>query len=75
MVPLVLWFHVFIAKLLSKNIYPIYYTTRCCMLRRAKNTPIRSFVSRTVNLERGDTVQVTMPKPYIKYKIISSSRS
>jgi hypothetical protein len=27
------------------------------------------------NLERGDTVQVTMPKPYIKYKIISSSRS
>jgi putative MFS transporter len=23
----------------------------------------------------GDTVQVTMPKPYIKYKIISSSRS
>jgi hypothetical protein len=28
-----------------------------------------------VNLERGDTVQVTMPKPYIKYKIISSSRS
>ena len=25
--------------------------------------------------ERGDTVQVTMPKPYIKYKIISSSRS
>jgi hypothetical protein len=26
-------------------------------------------------LERGDTVQVTMPKPYIKYKIISSSRS
>jgi hypothetical protein len=28
-----------------------------------------------VNLERGDMVQVTMPKPYIKYKIISSSRS
>jgi hypothetical protein len=28
-----------------------------------------------VNLERGDTVQVTMQKPYIKYKIISSSRS
>jgi hypothetical protein len=28
-----------------------------------------------VNLERGDTVQVTIPKPYIKYKIISSSRS
>jgi hypothetical protein len=28
-----------------------------------------------VNLERGDTVQVTMSKPYIKYKIISSSRS
>ena len=28
-----------------------------------------------VNLERGDTVQVTMAKPYIKYKIISSSRS
>jgi hypothetical protein len=29
------------------------------------------------NLERGDAVQVTMPKPYpyIKYKIISSSRS
>jgi hypothetical protein len=27
------------------------------------------------DLERGDTVQVTMPKPYIKYKIISSSRS
>jgi hypothetical protein len=49
--------------------------TRCCTLRRAKNTPTRSFVSRTVNLERGDTVQVTMPKPYIKYKIISSSRS
>jgi hypothetical protein len=23
--------------------------TRCCMLRRAKNTPTRSFVSRTVN--------------------------
>ena len=42
---------------------------------RAKNTPTRSFVRRTVNLERGDTVQVTMPKPYIKYKIISSSRS
>ena len=49
--------------------------TRCCMLRCAKNTPTRSFVSRTVNLERGDTIQVTMPKPYIKYKIISSSRS
>ena len=29
----------------------------------------------SVNLDRGDTVQVTMPKPYIKYKIISSSRS
>ena len=29
----------------------------------------------THNLERGDTVQVTMQKPYIKYKIISSSRS
>jgi hypothetical protein len=28
-----------------------------------------------VNRERGDTVQVTMPKPYIKYQIISSSRS
>jgi hypothetical protein len=28
-----------------------------------------------INLERGDTVQVTMPKPYIKYKIISSCRS
>jgi hypothetical protein len=28
-----------------------------------------------LNLERGDTVQVTMPKPYIKYKIIPSSRS
>jgi hypothetical protein len=28
-----------------------------------------------VNLERGNTVQVIMPKPYIKYKIISSSRS
>jgi hypothetical protein len=28
-----------------------------------------------VNLERGGTVQVAMPKPYIKYKIISSSRS
>ena len=24
-------------------------TTRCCTLRRAKNTPTRSFVSRTVN--------------------------
>ena len=24
---------------------------------------------------RGDTVQVTMPKQYIKYKIISSGRS
>jgi hypothetical protein len=23
-----------------------------------------------VNLERGDTVQVTMPKPYIKYKTV-----
>ena len=50
--------------------------TRCCTLRRAKNTPTRLFVSRcAVNLERKDTVQVTMPKPYIKYKIISSSRS
>ena len=29
--------------------------TRCCTLHRAKNTPTRSFVSRTVNLERGDT--------------------
>jgi hypothetical protein len=28
-----------------------------------------------VNLERGETVQVTMPKSHIKYKIISSSRS
>jgi hypothetical protein len=28
-----------------------------------------------VNLERGDTVQVIMPKRYIKYKIISSSRT
>jgi hypothetical protein len=28
-----------------------------------------------VNLEREDMVQVTMPKPHIKYKIISSSRS
>jgi hypothetical protein len=28
-----------------------------------------------VNLERGDMVQVTMQKPYIKYKIISSGRS
>jgi hypothetical protein len=28
-----------------------------------------------VNLERVNTVQVTMPKPHIKYKIISSSRS
>jgi hypothetical protein len=26
-------------------------------------------------LERGDTVQVAMQKSYIKYKIISSSRS
>jgi uncharacterized membrane protein len=25
------------------------FTTRCCTLRRAKNTPTRSFVSRTVN--------------------------
>jgi len=24
-------------------------TTRCCTLRRVKNTPTRSFVSRTVN--------------------------
>ena len=48
--------------------------TRCCTLRRAKNTPTRS--SRcAVNLERGDTVQFTIQKPYIKYKIISSSRS
>jgi hypothetical protein len=67
------------------------------MLRRAKNTLTRSFVSNlyisqhsvpengsqtnitgsrcAVNLERGDTVQFTMQKPYIKYKIISSSRS
>jgi hypothetical protein len=28
-----------------------------------------------VNLEKGDTVQVTMSKPHIKYKIIFSSRS
>jgi hypothetical protein len=28
-----------------------------------------------VNLESGNMVQVTMPKSYIKYKIISSSRS
>ena len=27
----------------------IFVETRCCMLRRAKNTPTRSFVSRTVN--------------------------
>ena len=55
------------------------FRTRCCTLRRAKNTPTRLFVyiwSRcAVNLERGDTVQVTMQKPYIKYKINSSSRS
>jgi hypothetical protein len=29
----------------------------------------------SVSQEREDTVQVTMPKPHIKYKIISSSRS
>ena len=28
-----------------------------------------------VNLERGHMVQVTMPKPYTKYKIIASNRS
>jgi hypothetical protein len=33
------------------------------------------FMFAAVSLERGDTVQVTMPKPYIKYKIISSCRS
>jgi hypothetical protein len=33
------------------------------------------YMALAVNLERGDTAQVTMPKPYIKYKIISSSRS
>jgi hypothetical protein len=54
------------------------------MLGRAKNTPTRSFVSNLYisqhslpenNLERGDTVQFTMQKPYIKYKITSSSRN
>ena len=71
------------AHMLQDNCTYRITATRCCTLRRAKNTPTHSFVSRTVNrksrcvvnLERGDTVQVTMPKPYIKYKIISSSRS
>jgi hypothetical protein len=55
-----------------KNLTFLYPHSRYVMLRIP---PTHSFVSRcAVNLERGDTVQVTMPKPYIKYKIISSSR-
>jgi hypothetical protein len=38
-------------------------------------TDILASTGRNESLEREDTVQVTMPKPYIKYKIISSSRS
>jgi hypothetical protein len=52
------------------------FTMRLRIFHVCRNENFRNSWSRcAVNLERGDTVQVTMPKPYIKYKIISSSRS
>ena len=32
-------------------LWPNIDTTRCCMLRRAKNNPTSSFVSRMVNMK------------------------
>jgi len=43
-----MYMHFFVCVLYNK-VHMGWGTTRCCTLRRAKNTPTRSFVSRTVN--------------------------
>jgi hypothetical protein len=54
--------------------YKIFLNIKVFITANMKNS--KSHCKQEVDVrERGDTVQVTMQKPYIKYKIISSSRS
>ena len=67
---------------LRRHEFGLINKTRCCTLRRAKNTPTHSFVSRMVDRKqmcgkpgKGRHGTSHHAKAIYKYKIISSSRS
>ena len=66
---------------LRRHEFGLINKTRCCTLRRAKNTPTRSSVSRMVDMKqmcgkpgKGRHGTSHHAKAIYKYKIISSSR-